>query len=199
MLRTVAPASRAVVGGRGRKVTVCLAVSGPRLLWSERKAPLLPVFVQQAPIATTVTVALLMLAEREKTEAFPLPLNIGNAASYSLNWNSKASLQTLCPVSASVYWVAPSPGRGILERRKEETGNAVLFQWHFVFRSLLPCCLPFRVHAFCPGATRSVQWRNSQMGFLCVTWNPPSTCFGSVVFSFLVVLGLHRCLRAFLP
>ena len=104
----------------------------------------------------------------------------------------------LCPVSASVYWVAPSPGRGILESRKEKTGNAVLFQWYFVFLSLLPICLSFRVHAFCPGAISSVQWRNSQMCLLCVTWNPPSICFGECgFFSFLVVLGLRCCAWAF--
>ena len=161
---------------------------------SERKAPLLPGFVQQAPTAPTVTAALLMLAERKDRSVSP-PSEHWEPTFLLLEPEVEGfSPNCLCPVSASVYWVAPSPGRGILESRKKKTGNAVLFQWYFVFLSLLPICLSFRVHAFCPGAISSVQWRNSQMCLLCVTWNPPSICFGECgFFSFLVVLGLRCC------
>ena len=48
---------------------------------------------------------------RGKRQEFPLPLNIGNPLSYSLNQNSKASFRTVSvPVSTSVYWITPNPG-----------------------------------------------------------------------------------------
>ena len=70
-LRTVAPASRAVVGGRGRKGTVCLAISGPRLPNQRERLPSFQVFVQQAPTAATVAAALLLLAERKDRSVSP--------------------------------------------------------------------------------------------------------------------------------
>lgn len=191
MLRTVAPASRAVVGGRGRKYTGLPAVSGPRPLIREKGPSFSSFCAASPPLPPQSLWPSWCWQEREKIEA--LSSEHWNAAYSELEL--AASLQTLCPVSTSLCIGSPSPGRGYWEkkgrnRKMQYCSSGTLYSGLFSHAAYLqsPWLVPM-LHAVFSGET--VKWASPRY------LEPTLHLFWECGFFFLVVLGLRCCAWAF--
>ena len=135
---------------------------------------------------------------RGKRQEFPLPLNIGNPLSYSLNQNSKAPSRTVSvPVSTSVYWITPNPGWDTGEKKGKKKNHRKC--------NIVPvvlCILVFSPILLMFPSPYILSWcykqcsveKQSTVLALCYL-EPTLHLFWGVwcFFFFLVVLGLHCC------